>query len=61
MSTHPVASGIWGFHDCCDGYGSSTLCVAYDTMHNEDLGVFLYLVKGISERVGALGGQYSSA
>jgi len=52
-STHAVASGIWGFADCEDDYGSSNLCVSYDAMHNEDLGIFLYLIKGVSEKISA--------
>lgn len=52
-STHPVPSGIWGFADSYSGYGTSTQAVAYDTMHNEDLGVFLHLVKGVSDKVQA--------
>ena len=46
-SFHPIESGLWGF---CDGdtvQGSSSWAFASDSMHNEDLGVFLYIIKNM--------------
>jgi hypothetical protein len=44
-SFHPIESGLWGF---CEGdtvIGSSSWAFASDSMHNEDLGVFKYIVE----------------
>lgn len=45
-STHPVPSCLWGFHHQRKGYGTSTWCVGYETMHNEDLGVWETIIEG---------------
>jgi hypothetical protein len=49
-STHPVKSCLWGwrFGDL-EGPTNMMLCVGYDSMHNDDLGVWCYIV----EHVGA--------
>jgi hypothetical protein len=44
-SFHPVASGLWGFADGDTEEGSSSWAFASDGMHNDDLGVFLYIIK----------------
>jgi hypothetical protein len=41
---HPVPSGIWGFAQQQEGFGNSMLCMGYESMHNEDLGIFLYKI-----------------
>lgn len=41
-SVHPVPSGLWGFAGQQDGLGNSMLAMAYESMHNEELGLFLY-------------------
>jgi hypothetical protein len=47
-SFHPVASGLWGFAFADDpGLGGSAQCFAFESMHNEDLGVFLYIIENI--------------
>eukprot|EP00798_Chlamydomonas_sp_ICE-L_P031480 gene31480-6667_t len=38
-------SGLWGFKDGDTDKGSSSWAFASDGMHNDDLGVFLYIVK----------------
>jgi hypothetical protein len=43
-STHPVPSPVWGFKDQDVGVGNSMMCFGFEAMHNEDLGVFLYIV-----------------
>ena len=44
-----MESGLWGF---CDGdtlEGSSCQLFGYETMHVEDLGVFLYIVDNVGK------------
>jgi hypothetical protein len=51
LGVHPVRSGLWGFalSEAGGNWSSSHAAFGYDTMHIEDLGVFLYLVYSISE------------
>jgi len=44
-SFHPVPSGLWGFKDGDTDLGSSSWVFASDGMHNDDLGVFVYIIK----------------
>lgn len=46
-STHAVDSGVWGFQDSEAGFGSSTHAVGLDSMHNDDLGVFEYIIEAV--------------
>ena len=46
-SFHPIESGLWGFCDGDTDQGSSSWAFASDSMHNEDLGVFLYIIKNM--------------
>ena len=46
-SFHPIESGLWGFCDGDTATGSSSWAFASDSMHNEDLGVFLYIIKNM--------------
>lgn len=46
-SIHPVPSGLWGFKHCDTKTGSSSWVFASDSMHNEDLGVFLYIIRNM--------------
>ncbi len=44
-SQQPVPCALWGFSDQrFQGIGSSTRVLGYEAMHNEDLGVFLYIL-----------------
>ncbi len=47
-STHPVPSCLWGwrFGDMA-GPTNMMLCVGYDSLHNDDLGVWCYIVKHV--------------
>ena len=49
FSFHPILGGLCGWPDAShpSGYGSSSLHFNFEPMHNEDLGVFLYLVNAI--------------
>jgi hypothetical protein len=51
LGVHPVRSGLWGFvlAEIVGSWGSSHAAFGYDTMHIEDLGVFLYIVYNIPE------------
>lgn len=46
-SFHPVPSGLWGFCEGDQDEGSASWAFAGDSMHNEDLGVFLYIIKNM--------------
>lgn len=46
-SFHPVESGLWGFCEGDTQTGSSSWAFASDSMHNEDLGVFLYIINNM--------------
>lgn len=48
-SVHPVPSGLWGFAGQQDGHGNSMLAMAYEAMHNEELGLFLYGIDNMRE------------
>jgi hypothetical protein len=44
-SFQPVPSGLWGFAEGeNEDLGGSSQCFAFEAMHNEDLGVFLYII-----------------
>jgi hypothetical protein len=45
LSTQPVKCALFGFADQdCDGWGSIMHVMGYEAMHNEDLGVFPYII-----------------
>jgi hypothetical protein len=59
-STHLVPSALWGFFGGYTDYGSSTLAVGVDSLHADDLGVYLKLVRFIADVLGSLpGGGWS--
>lgn len=43
-STHKVACGLWGFADQATGIANSLNSFGFESMHNEDLGVFVYII-----------------
>jgi hypothetical protein len=47
FSTNCVPSPLWGFRFGDTNWGSSTLASLYESLHDADLGVFLYLVNSI--------------
>ena len=45
LSTQPVACAAWGFKDQDQaGWGSIMRIMGYESMHQEELGVFLYII-----------------
>jgi hypothetical protein len=47
-SLPPVPSGLWGFkNQSSGGPGNILLVVGFESMHNEDLGITLYIVNNI--------------
>ncbi len=45
LSTQPIKCALWGFKgQAGSGWGAITRVMGYEAMHNEDLGVFLYIV-----------------
>ncbi len=45
LSTQPIACALWGFKgQTGSGWGAITRVMGYEALHNEDLGVFLYIV-----------------
>lgn len=50
FSFHPVPSGLWGFAGGETELGSSSWAFTSDVMHNEDLGVFLEIIRIIPVR-----------
>ena len=59
-STHRVESGLWGWA-FADGHCSSTLVYGYDTLHIEDLGIFVnfvfYICKYLIKKYGKAKGE----
>ncbi|GAX78381.1 hypothetical protein CEUSTIGMA_g5823.t1 [Chlamydomonas eustigma] len=48
LSMHAVPSGLWGFNLSNSAIlGGAYQCFSFEAMHNEDLGVFLYIVDTI--------------
>eukprot|EP00798_Chlamydomonas_sp_ICE-L_P002933 gene2933-biopygen14867 len=43
-SFHPIPSGLWGFAEGNTDAGSSSWAFSSDGLHNDDLGVFLYII-----------------
>ena len=43
-STHKIACGLWGFNDQATGVANSLNSFGFESMHNEDLGVFVYII-----------------
>ncbi len=52
-STHPVPSPLWGFCHQDQGVANSMWSLGYETMHNEDLGAFLYKVDNMGKALKA--------
>ena len=44
FSFHPVEVGLWGWAEGDTEVGSSSWVFSFESMHNEDLGVFLYII-----------------
>jgi hypothetical protein len=47
LSIHPVPSGVWGFCDGDTPQGSSTYAFGFDSLHVDDLGVFVDIIKSV--------------
>lgn len=54
LSFHPVECGLWGFAEGTTDMGSSSWVYAFDTLHNDDLGVFVYIIDGVKVRTSLL-------
>ncbi len=60
-SQQPVPCALWHFHDQrFQGFGSSTRVLGYEAMHNEDLGVFLYIIQIMDSYLRSIGANPAS-
>ncbi len=48
-STHAVASCLWGWRFEDEGLDNMMWCLGYEGMHNDELGVWLYVVEHVEE------------
>jgi hypothetical protein len=54
-STLPIESGLWGFNFSDREWGSSTVHMPYEALHDADCGVWLYLVALVKPYLQAAG------